>query len=136
MSRIIRTVSLDKHADELASKKSNFSAWVRKALEEDYQNVSLIHVTKAIYEKDGICNPTASPRCTICYPYGKPTMQLIRKYNSEKGIHGIGLTLARENLLKDTKNHYDGVIPIIQETPEEKAPLPPLRERKNMLGVS
>ena len=130
MSRIIRTVSLDKHSDELAGKKSNFSAWVRKALEEDYQNVSLIHVTKAIFEKDGICNPTASPRCTICYPYGKPTMQLIRKYNSEKGIHGIGLTLARENLLKDTKSHYDGVIPIIQETLQEKEPLPPPKREK------
>jgi len=125
MSRIIRTVSLDKRTDELAGQKPNFSAWVRKALEEDYQNVSLIHVTKAIFEKDGICNPTASPRCTICYPYGKPSMELIRKYNSEKGIHGIGIDQARENLLKDTKKHYDGVVVDMKPMIEEKEPLPP-----------
>jgi len=130
MSRIIRTVSLDKHADELAAKKSNFSAWVRKALEEDYQNVSLIHVTKSIYEINGICNPTASPRCTICYPYGKPSMELIRKYNSEKGVNGIGIIEARENLLRDTKKHYDGVIVDIKPVIEEKVPLPPPKREK------
>jgi len=130
MSRIIRTVSLDKHSDELAGKKSNFSAWVRKALEEDYQNVSLIHVTKSIFEKNGICNPTASPRCTICYPYGKPSMELIRKYNSEKGVNGIGIIEARENLLRDTKKHYDGVIVDIKSVIEEKVPLPPHKREK------
>ncbi len=131
MSRIIRTVSLSKKTDELASKKSNFSAWVRNQLLEDSQNVSLIHVTKAIFEKDGVCNPSGSPRCTICYPYGKTPIELIRKYNNEKGIHGIGIIEARENLLRDTKKHYEGVIVDIKPVIEEKVPLPtPKREKK------
>ena len=131
MSRIIRTISLDQRTDELAGKKPNFSAWVRNQLLEDSQNVSLIHVTKAIFEKDGVCNPSGSPRCTICYPYGKPPIELIRKYNSEKGVNGIGIIAARENLLKDTKKHYDGVVVDMKPMIEEKSPLaPPRSERK------
>tara|TARA_R110000824_G_scaffold396638_1_gene598360 strand:- start:1909 stop:2343 length:435 start_codon:yes stop_codon:yes gene_type:complete len=131
MSRIIRTISLDQRTDELAGKKPNFSAWVRNQLLEDSQNVSLIHVTKAIFEKDGLCNPSGSPRCTICFPYGKPPLELIRKYNNEKGINGIGIDQARENLLRDSKKHYDGVVVDMKPMIEEKSPLaPPRRERK------
>ena len=131
MSRIIRTVSLDKKTDELAGQKPNFSAWVRNQLLEDSQNVSLIHVTKAIFEKNGLCNPSGMPRCIICFPYGKPPIELIRKYNNEKGIHGIGIDEARENLLKDTKKHYDGVVVDMKPIIEEKSPLaPPMSEQK------
>lgn len=122
MSRIIRTVSLSKKTDELASQKGNFSAWVREQLILDHQNVSFLHVTKSIFEEKGICNPFAYPYCGICYPYGKPKAEDGRLYNSGH--------IDKEVLYERTKNHYDGVIPIIQETPEEKAPLPPPKREK------
>ena len=82
MSRIIRTVSLDKESDEIAGTKSNFSSWVRTQLKEESSKVNFKHVTKSIFEKRGICNPSASPRCGICYPYGKPMIEDIRRYNN------------------------------------------------------
>lgn len=123
MSRIIRTVSLSKKTDELASKKSNFSAWVREQLILDHQNVSMIHVTKKIFEEKGICNPFADPYCGICYPYGKPKAEDGRLYNSGH--------LDKETLQDRTKNHYDGVIPKIEsKDPEKELQPPPKRERK------
>ena len=81
MSRIIKTVSLDKKTDAIASQKPNFSAWVRNQLlneDEDFQNT---HVTLSIFREKGICNPSASPRCAICYPHGKPTLPNIKAWN-------------------------------------------------------
>jgi len=123
MSRIIRTVSLDKESDEIAGKKKNFSAWVRKTLKEEASYVEYHHVTRAIFEEKGICNPSASPRCGICFPYGQPDTKDIRNYNQ-------GLISAHQ-LQNITKKRYDGVIPI--EIPKilEKVPLTPhKRERK------
>ena len=46
MSRIIKTISLDKESDEIASKKKNFSAWVRKQLKEESSLVEYNHTEK------------------------------------------------------------------------------------------
>ncbi len=123
MSRIIRTVSLSKRTDELASKKSNFSKWVRDQLLLDHQNVSLIHVTKTIFEEKGICNPFADPRCGICYPHGKPKPEDGRLFNTGH--------ISKEVLQERTKNHYDEVIPNINPEIEEDLSLTPhVSERK------
>tara|TARA_R110002012_G_scaffold225136_1_gene397123 strand:+ start:1716 stop:2135 length:420 start_codon:yes stop_codon:yes gene_type:complete len=123
MSRIIKTISLDKESDEIASKKKNFSAWVRKQLKEESSLVEYNHITRSIFEQKGICNPSSTPRCGICYPYGKPTTKDIRNYN-------LGL-ISPDELKLLTKNHYDGVIPIPKTTINDYEPLdPPMRKQK------
>ena len=98
LSRIIRTVSLDKKSDDLAAKKPNFSRWVRDQLQlqdEEFQNS---HVTLSIFRDKGICNPTASPRCNICFPYGRPEMIDIRAYNAN--------IISKEDLQERTKKKF------------------------------
>jgi len=82
MSRIIRTVSLDRKSDEIAAKKPNFSRWVREQLVSQDESVQNSHVTLTVYREKGICNPSASPRCNICFPHGRPILSDIREYNS------------------------------------------------------
>jgi len=82
MSRIIRTVSLDRKSDEIAAKKPNFSRWVREQLVSQDESVQNSHVTLALYREKGICNPSSSPRCNICFPHGRPILSDIREYNS------------------------------------------------------
>ena len=123
MSRIIKTVSLDKESDEIASGISNFSKWVRNKLKEEKQMLSHTHTNLELYERTGLCNPTNLPRCTLCFPHGKPTMQNIKKYN--QGY------IDKKELLELTKIQYGGVIEIIKSTIIEDEPLdPPMRERK------
>jgi len=81
MSRIIKTVSLDARSDEIASKKPNFSAWVRNQLLKDDEEFQNSHVTLAVFREKGICNPSAAPRCNICFPHGRPTLPNIKKWN-------------------------------------------------------
>ena len=81
MSRIIRTVSLDRKSDEIAAKKPNFSRWVREQLVSQDESVQNSHVTLTVYREKGICNPSASPRCNICFPHGRPILSDIREYN-------------------------------------------------------
>lgn len=123
MSRIIRTVSLDKKSDELAAKKSNFSAWVRKTLQEEASKVQYYHTNQTLFLDRGICNPSNTPRCGICFPHGKPKTADIQQFN--QGI------ITAEELQDRTKNLYDGVIEIIEPKNEEhEAFTPPVRERK------
>ncbi len=150
LSRIIRTVSLTKETDELAAQKPNFSSWVRNQLILDRQNVSLTHTAPDVFEKYGVCSPSMTPRCGICFPYGKPTQELIRKYNSEKDRASYRIlsdNRGREkypeykirenmkevvhNLQEATKNHYGGIIPDNTPKNNEVEPFtPPVRERK------
>lgn len=81
MSRIIRTVSLTKETDKIAANKPNFSSWVREQLIRDEREVSQTHVTPEIFNRDGLCSPSMSPRCNLCYPKGKPPLELIKKWN-------------------------------------------------------
>ena len=137
MSRLIRTVSLDRLSDELAQSKPNFSKWVRDSLKHDNLQRTHIHATLSIFKERGICNPSASPRCGLCYPVCRPPASAIREYN-----WGIGARTEEEQagaigelLAAATKNHEsidlasnpskDG------SKKQEKEPLPPvLRERK------
>ena len=84
MSRIIRTVSLDQKSDEIAAKKPNFSRWVREQLISQDESVQNSHVTLSVFREKGICNPSASPRCNICFPHGRPEMVDIREYNKRQ----------------------------------------------------
>lgn len=123
MSRIIRTVSLDRETDELAATKPNFSGWVREQLKIDSQKVSLIHVTKSMFKSRGICNPSASPRCSICFPHGKPPRSKIREWNTSH--------LGNEWLQNETKKHYEGITADTVVTKDKDEPFtPPLRQRK------
>jgi len=81
MSRIIRTVSLDKLSDELAGAKPNFSLWVRDNLKRDNREKTQIHATLSIFKARGLCNPSASPRCGLCFPHTRPPASAIREYN-------------------------------------------------------
>jgi len=81
MSRIIKTVSLDESSDKLASKIPNFSKWVRNQLKLQDESFQNSHVTLGVYREKGICNPSASPRCNICFPHGRPILSDIREYN-------------------------------------------------------
>lgn len=81
MSRIIKTVSLDESSDKLASKIPNFSKWVRDQLKLQDESFQNSHVTLGVYREKGICNPSASPRCNICFPHGRPILSDIREYN-------------------------------------------------------
>jgi len=123
LSRIIRTVSLDKQSDELAAKKSNFSYWVRKTLKEEASKVQYYHTNKTLFLNRGLCNPGSTPRCGLCFPYGKPKDQDIKQYN--QGI------ISAEELQHRTKILYEGVIEIIDppKTKEESL-TPPKPERK------
>jgi len=82
MSRIIKTVSLDESSDELASKIPNFSKWVRNQLKLQDESFQNSHVTLGVYRKKGICNPSASPRCNICFPHGRPQITDIKDFNT------------------------------------------------------
>lgn len=81
MSRIIKTVSLDESSDKLASKIPNFSKWVRDQLKLQDESFQNSHVTLTMFREKGICNPSASPRCNICFPHGRPIPSDIREYN-------------------------------------------------------
>jgi len=126
MSRIIKTISLDKETDEIASKMGNFSKWVRHQLREHNQSISLIHTNKELFLKRGICNPTNNPRCSICYPHGVPDRENIILFNQGK--------ITKETLQERTKNHYDRII----ENPEPRIihfkpldpPISPIKDRK------
>lgn len=123
MSRIIKTVSLDKESDEIASGISNFSKWVRNKLKEEKQQLSSTHTNLELFKKTGLCSPHNLPRCTICYAHGKPSLENIKKFN--QGY------IDKEELLELTKIQYDGIIEIIKPTIIEHEPLdPPMRERK------
>ena len=123
MSRIIKTVSLDKESDEIASGISNFSKWVRNKLKEEKQQLSSTHTNLELFKKQGICNPSNIPRCLICYPYGKPNSEKIKRFN--QGY------ISKEELQELTKIQYNGVIENIEPTIIEDEPLdPPVRERK------
>ncbi len=126
MSRIIKTVSLDKESDEIASGISNFSKWVRNKLKEHAQTISLVHTNEELYLKQGICNPLNNPRCSICYPHGVPAIENIRLFNSGK--------ISKETLQELTKNQYDGIIekpkPIINESEPLDPPMSDKKERR------
>ena len=123
MYRIIKTVSLDKESDDIASEISNFSKWVRNKLKEEKQQLSKNHTNVDLYQKQGICNPLNVPRCLICYPHGKPSQEYVKSFN--QGY------ISKEELQELTKIQYEGVIEIIEEEKTEKVPLdPPKRERK------
>ena len=123
MSRIIKTVSLDKESDEIASGISNFSKWVRNKLKEEKQQLSQTHTNIELFKKTGLCSPHNLPRCMICFPHGKPSQENIKNYNSGY--------IDKEELLELTKIQYDGVIEIIEPKNEEHEPFtPPMRERK------
>ena len=81
MSRIIKTISLNEEADKIASQKPNFSAWVREQLIKEDESFQNSHVTLSVFRDKGICNPSASPRCNICFPHGRPILADIREYN-------------------------------------------------------
>ena len=123
MSRIIKTVSLDKESDEIASGISNFSKWVRNKLKEEKQQLSETHTNVELYRNTGLCSPYNLPRCIICFPYGKPSQENIKKYN-------MGY-IDKQELEEKTKIQYGGAIEIIKPTIIEDEPLPPIvRERK------
>ena len=123
MSRVIKTVSLDSETDLLASKKPNFSSWVREQLRKDALAITHTHATLAIFKEKGICNPLASPRCGLCFPFGRPDRLSIKNYNT-------GLITA-EDLQIITKELHKETLQIQMKKIEEKDALPPIvRERK------
>ena len=126
MSRIIKTVSLDKESDEIASKMGNFSRWVREKLKDHAHTISFEHTNKELFMKQGICNPNNSPRCAICYPYGKP-------YTSDIKFFNQGL-ITKERLQELAKIRYEGIIekpkPIIIEHEPSDLPMSEQKERK------
>lgn len=126
MSRIIKTVSLDKESDEIASKMGNFSKWVRNELKKHAYTISFTHTTPEILEKTGICNPSHSPRCAICFPYGKP-------YTSDIKFFNQGL-ITKERLQDLAKIRYEGIIekpkPTIIDSERLDPPMRPIKERK------
>jgi len=101
MSRIIRTVSLDRKSDEIAAKKPNFSRWVREQLVNQDESVQNSHVTLSLFREKGICNPNASPRCNICFPHGRPQLTDIKDYNTGR--------ISSEELQDITKKKYNSV---------------------------
>ena len=129
MSRIIRTVSLDQESDKLAAKKPNFSKWVREQLKLQDQSFLNSHVTVSLFREKGICNPSASPRCNICFPHGRPAREDIREFNTG--------TITSQELQEITKKKFVSIksSETLAITRSEefgiKEPLtPPLRERK------
>lgn len=132
MSRIIRTVSLDKLSDELAGSKPNFSLWVRENLKRDNQERTQIHATLSIFKARGLCNPSASPRCGLCFPVCRPPASAIREYNA--GINQrdyerqlVAIDEIQRAAFEFNENLDPGSVP----KNDESEPLPPvLRERK------
>jgi len=135
MSRIIRTVSLDKLSDELAGNKPNFSLWVRENLKRDNQERTQIHATLSIFKARGLCNPSASPRCGLCFPHTRPPASAIREYNEGINQRDTG---AQEVAIKEIQRaafeFHEGLgkdSVALHLRNDEKEPLPPvLRERK------
>ena len=125
MTRAVKSVSLDLEHYECASKKPNFSEWVRKKLKEEDTIFSNSHVTQALFDKKGICNPSAHPRCGICFPHAKPDMADIKLWNhniidneelqarSEKNAPKRN-SEAPENI-DDSKNDLDSKEPQLRE---------------------
>ena len=122
MSRIIKTISLDKESDEIASKMGNFSKWVRSQLKAHAHTISFEHTNKELFLKQGICNANNSPRCAICYPYGKPYSADIKYFNQ-------GL-ITKERLQELAKKRYEGIIEKPKPTIDEQSPLAPLMSKQ------
>tara|TARA_R110000751_G_scaffold87347_1_gene173191 strand:+ start:127 stop:564 length:438 start_codon:yes stop_codon:yes gene_type:complete len=132
MSRIIRTVSLDKLSDELAGAKPNFSLWVRDNLKRDNQERTQIHATLSIFKARGLCNPSASPRCGLCFPHTRPPASAIREYN--EGINHRDDEAQKHAITKVQFAAFEfneNLDPGSDPKNDESEPLPPvLRERK------
>ena len=132
MSRIIRTVSLDKLSDELAGAKPNFSLWVRENLKRDNQERTQIHATLSIFKARGLCNPSASPRCGLCFPHTRPPASAIREYN--EGINhrdDESQEVAIREIQRAAFEFNENLDPGSDPKNDESEPLPPvLRERK------
>jgi hypothetical protein len=132
LSRIIRTVSLDKLSDELAGAKPNFSLWVRDNLKRDNQERTQIHATLSIFKARGLCNPSASPRCGLCFPHTRPPASAIREYN--EGINHRD-DEAQEAAIREIQRaafeFHENIEPSSVPKNDESEPSPPaLRERK------
>jgi hypothetical protein len=135
LSRIIRTISLDKLSDELAGNKSNFSKWVRDALKADNNERTHTHATLSIFRARGLCNPSASPRCGLCFPHTRPPAGAIREYNM--GISSRD-DESQEVAIREIQRAAFEFHESLEESAgaeivrnDEKEPLPPhLRERK------
>lgn len=135
MSRIIRTVSLDKLSDELAGAKPNFSLWVRDNLKRDNQERTQIHATLSIFKARGLCNPSAAPRCGLCFPVCRPPASAIREYNAGINQRDYERQLvAIDEIQRAAIKFDDSIIKLGSgELPKnhKNKPLPPvLRERK------
>lgn len=121
--RMIKTISLDPHTYQLASKKPNFSAWVRELLIKDEQALTHTHATLAIFKEKGLCNPVASPRCGICFPWGNPDRLDIRNYN-------IGNITAEQLQMKTKELHKETLQLQMIKIEEKEALAPVVKERK------
>jgi len=131
MSRLIRTVSLDRLSDELAGNKPNFSKWVRDSLKHDNLQRTHIHATLSIFKERGICNPSASPRCGLCFPVCRPPASAIREYNSGIGNRTEDEQTAAILELTAACLAWNQNLPKDGSKKQEKEPSPPpLRERK------
>lgn len=125
MSRIIRTVSLNSETDALAAQKANFSAWVRQQLVGEEIISTNSHSTPVLFARRGICNPSAKPRCGLCFPYGNCTPENIQLYN--KGlISGDALKDLTRSFYEDIIQPGQSMLDIVIKEPST----PPQRDRK------
>tara|TARA_R110000782_G_scaffold34477_1_gene82331 strand:- start:1984 stop:2400 length:417 start_codon:yes stop_codon:yes gene_type:complete len=125
MSRIIRTVSLNSETDALAAKKANFSAWVRQQLIGEDIISTNSHSTPVLFAQRGLCNPSAKPRCGLCFPFGNCTPDDIKSYN--KGlISGSDLQSLTRAFYGDIIQPGQSMLDIVIKEPST----PPQRERK------
>ena len=125
MSRIIRTVSLNSETDALAAKKANFSAWVRQQLIGEDIISTNSHSTPVLFAQRGLCNPSAKPRCGLCFPFGNCTPEDIKSYN--KGlISGSDLQDLTRSFYGDIIQPGQSMLDIVIKEPST----PPQRERK------
>ena len=125
MSRIIRTVSLNSETDALAGAKGNFSAWVRQQLIGEEIISTNSHSTPVLFAKRGLCNPSAKPRCGLCFAYGNCTPEDIKSYN--KGlISGEDLQILTRSFYGDIIQPGQAMLDIAIKEPQT----PPKRERK------
>jgi len=123
----IRSISLCDESYQEAKKIGNLSKWVRQELLKDKHMREGVHTGTRKTNPDGLlCNPMATPTCSICWPYGSP--------EREDWIHYVNIMRIPKEDRKENENNIEEWI-LNQgrlNNPRNIEPYTPIRETKKI----
>ena len=87
---IIKSAALDEQTSRIADNLPNFSHFVRECLLRHAVNMNaascdrtrwVSHPRSQTPFETNRCNPTVQPSCFVCWPYGPPPLEAVKKFN-------------------------------------------------------